>query len=159
MCEYKESRLCKFLTNKLTEQLEDCGVDTSFISNISILNLAQYEKYIKGKLPNVQYTYLTQTPYSGDENAVYGIGTDGNPIKVEITETCCISPCMFVEGEYLRHYFNSEIVTMFDAENEEATDKIQHEYVELSEFVKADNRQMQINRLKLMVLGMMTGCV
>lgn len=100
-CQYKDSRLASFLNNKFTAQLKHNGVDTSKISNISVLTAGQYQMYVKDKLPASASSYMLQTAHPEDKNSILAVNAEGDLYPSGITTSCGIRPCMFIDKDYL----------------------------------------------------------
>lgn len=100
-CQYQDSRLASFLNNKFVGQLKRNGVDTSKISNISVLTAGQYQMYVKDKLPASASSYMLQTTHPEDKNCILAVNAEGDLYPSGITTSCGIRPCMFIDKEYL----------------------------------------------------------
>lgn len=100
-CEYAESRLAAFLTNKYLPQMERGGVDISKITNLRIPTVGQYMLYIKDKLPASKTAFLLQTPHPRKEDCILAIDTNGEMFAAHVTDSCGIRPCMFADKKYI----------------------------------------------------------
>ncbi|MBQ2184952.1 MAG: hypothetical protein II399_09980 [Lachnospiraceae bacterium] len=97
---FQESKLKEFLDVRFHKQLELSGVQTKYVSNISVLTKGQYDMYIKNQLPAAKSDFILQTLGDTDDT-VLSVSTNGEIVPVGITEKIGIRPVMFVEKSYL----------------------------------------------------------
>ena len=99
-CQFRDSKLCAYLQQHFVADLQAAGVDTDKLYNISILTRGQFERFVKGKLPPLEASYILMNPVEDGSEQIYAVFPDESVQPVSIRSTQGIRIAMHIDKDY-----------------------------------------------------------